>query len=67
MSKVNEHDIYMKEIFDEQDEANEQRLKYIANLEEIREKSVEVIDELTRENKLLWETIDNIRKEINKV
>lgn len=34
MSKVSEVDQALGEIFDEQDQANEQRLEYIAKLEE---------------------------------
>jgi hypothetical protein len=53
MSKVNTVDENLKEIFDDQDEANEKRLKLIWELEE--------------ENKILWKTIEALKAVLRRV
>ena len=53
MSKVNTVDENLKQIFNEQDEANEKRLKVLWELEE--------------ENKILWKTIDALKAVLRRV
>jgi len=53
MSRVNTVDENLKEIFDEQDEANERKQQ--------------LIDELEAENKFLWKTIDAMKAILRRV
>lgn len=67
MSKVDNNDAYMKEIFDDIDEANEVRLRQqeqlILDNMTLRAKNKELLSE----NTLLWQAIDGIKREVNKV